>query len=230
MAVLTNTLKASFKPLLGVMTLMAFIMHIFALTGSHIFYQLDEKHFGTVKITMRTLLKILTADEWLMLYESNADHQQSLVLLAFILIYFSIEYFMLLNICTGIIIDNFYVCSKLNEIESDRNRALKRTRKYTLAAAALTSPMLLRERPHSRERVKVSNSNARNSQRDSKYGYCKIMNEIYGERTAENDDNRLSSNKEINLLSNIFESMHALDLCIHEEFKLKEAFTSHLTK
>ena len=96
------------------------VIFLFGLAGQSLFCQLQPAHFGTIGLSMLTLLQVMTFDSW---YSSVAGP----IIMAYppyviyFILYLGITSFTLINIIVGVIIGNV---TSMNEDKASRQKAL----------------------------------------------------------------------------------------------------------
>ena len=127
------TLVRSIPSMGHVLLLMSIILYIYAVTGFHLFHDVDEEHWGTLGAALLTLFQMVTLEGWVDVMDAAMDD------LPWAWVYFvtfiMIGTFIVLNLFIAIVINNLET-SKAAELEELRQpvtheevlRELERTR------------------------------------------------------------------------------------------------------
>jgi len=92
-------------PSLGYIGLLLFMLiYVYAVAGSFLFGRTDPEQFGNVAVAMRTLLQVVTFDEWGMIWKAQQDQMfATLYFVTFILV----GTMVVLNLFIGVIMEGF---------------------------------------------------------------------------------------------------------------------------
>jgi voltage-gated sodium channel len=112
------TLVRSIPSMGHVLMLMSIIFYIYAITGFHLFHDLDAKHWGTLGTALLTLFKIVTLEGWIEIMNTviEARPWSWIYFISFILI----GTFVMLNLFIAVVINNLEA-SKTAELEELRD-------------------------------------------------------------------------------------------------------------
>jgi voltage-gated sodium channel len=111
------TLVRSIPSMGHVILLMSVIFYIYAVTGFHLFAQVDEEHWGTLGAALLTLFQMVTLEGWVEVMETTLDAQPFawLYFVSFILV----GTFVVLNLFIAVVINNLEQ-SKIEQLEELR--------------------------------------------------------------------------------------------------------------
>jgi voltage-gated sodium channel len=108
------TLVRSIPSMGHVILLMSVIFYIYAVTGFHLFSEIDEEHWGSLGAALLTLFQMVTLEGWVEVMEATLDAQPLawLYFVSFILV----GTFVVLNLFIAVVINNLEQ-SKIEQIE-----------------------------------------------------------------------------------------------------------------
>ncbi|KAI3387004.1 hypothetical protein SNEBB_004810 [Seison nebaliae] len=114
-----TTLVTSLDTLSGIIITINLTIYVYAMCGYEIFHEADPENFGTLFKTFVTLLKVLTVDDWIIIWRRNHSNPG---LIFYLITYIFLEYFILLNVLVALLIDNFSGTVKQIETEKEINQ------------------------------------------------------------------------------------------------------------
>ena len=108
------TLMRSIPSMGHVILLMSVIFYIYAVTGFHLFAEVDEEHWGTLGAALLTLFQMVTLEGWVEVMEVTLEAQPLawLYFVSFILV----GTFVVLNLFIAVVINNLEQ-SKIEQLE-----------------------------------------------------------------------------------------------------------------
>lgn len=111
------TLVRSIPSMGHVLVLMSIIFYIYAVTGYHLFHELDAERWGTLGAALLSLFQLVTLDDWFNLYgkASEVYPWAWVYFVSFILV----GTFVMLNLFIAVVINNLEA-SKVHELEELR--------------------------------------------------------------------------------------------------------------
>ena len=111
------TLMKSIPSMGNIMLLMGVIFYIYAVAGQQLFHEHDPKHWGNLGISLLTLFRIVTLEDWTdVMYTAMEMHS-----LAWI-------YFVSFVIMGTFVIINLFIAVVLNNLEEAKEERLKELR------------------------------------------------------------------------------------------------------
>lgn len=115
---IVDTLMRSIPSMGHVMLLMSIIFYVYAIAGYHLFHQHDPEHWGNLGISMLTLFRVVTLEDWTdVMYTALELHDW--VWIYFISFIF-IGTFVVINLFIAVVLNN------LEEAKSERLEELRR--------------------------------------------------------------------------------------------------------
>ncbi len=111
---IVDTLVKSLPSMANVVMLMGVIFYIYAITGYHLFHLHDPQHWGNVGISLLTLFRIVTLEDWTdVMYTAMQMHPLSWI------------YFVSFVVVGTFVVINLFIAVVLNNLEETKAERLK---------------------------------------------------------------------------------------------------------
>ena len=114
---IVTTLMRSIPSMANVMLLMSVIFYIYAVAGQQLFHAHDPEHWGNLGISLLTLFRIVTLEDWTdLMYTAMAMHPLSWI------------YFVSFVIMGTFVIINLFIAVVINNLDEAKQERLKEMR------------------------------------------------------------------------------------------------------
>jgi voltage-gated sodium channel len=112
------TLISSISSMGNIMLLMSIIFYIYAIAGFHLFHQHDPLHWGTLGISLLSLFRIVTLEDWTDIMYTAMEAQP-----------FAWMYFVSFVVMGTFVIINLFIAVVINNLDDAKAEQLKELRK-----------------------------------------------------------------------------------------------------
>ena len=137
---IVDTLMRSIPSMGHVMLLMSIIFYVYAIAGYHLFHQHDPEHWGNLGLSMLTLFRVVTLEDWTdVMYTAMALYNWAWV---YFVSFIFVGTFVIINLFIAVVLNN------LEESKAERLEELKQptSRDDLLKELAATQSALTRLR------------------------------------------------------------------------------------
>jgi len=115
---IVNTLLRSLPGMGNIMLLMSVVFYIYGVAGQQFFHEVDPEHWGNLGISLLTLFRIVTLEDWTdLMYTAMAVYPYSWV---FFVSFVIVGTFVIINLFIAVVIDN------LDEAKQERLREMQK--------------------------------------------------------------------------------------------------------
>ncbi|MBL1353017.1 MAG: ion transporter [Zetaproteobacteria bacterium] len=119
---IVNTLLRSLPGMGNIMLLMSVVFYIYGVAGQQFFHEIDPEHWGNLGISLLTLFRIVTLEDWTdLMYTAMAAYPYSWV---FFVSFVIVGTFVIINLFIAVVIDN------LDEAKKERLKELEQPVKH----------------------------------------------------------------------------------------------------
>lgn len=124
--VILTTLLQSIRSIGAIVALITLFMYMFAVVGRGIFAEVDDEHFGSLFKALFTLFQLLTLDDWHEIYMNVKERDPAMAtsMIAYLIAYIVVEYFVFLNLFVAVLVDNFQLTLDA-QTEANKNKKKK---------------------------------------------------------------------------------------------------------
>jgi len=115
---IVNTLLRSLPGMGNIMLLMSVVFYIYGVAGQQFFHEVDPEHWGNLGISLLTLFRIVTLEDWTdLMYTAMAAYPYSWIYFVSFVI---VGTFVIINLFIAVVIDN------LDEAKQERLKQLQK--------------------------------------------------------------------------------------------------------